>query len=35
MDNYVSQIDDDIMGIIAESKRQLRIVLDMLEETKV
>jgi hypothetical protein len=35
VDKYVSQIDDDTMGIIAESKRQLRIVLDMLEETKV
>ena len=34
-DKYVKQIDDERMNVIAESKSQLRLVLDLLEETKV
>jgi hypothetical protein len=34
-DQYVKQLDAETMQAVAESKSQLRLVLDMLEEHKV
>ena len=34
-DQYIKQLDTETMQAIAESKSQLRLVLDMLEEHKV